>query len=75
MTFSCCVVTLGFFPVFFFFPTLPFYIKQLGGREGDVGLLIGISILVSFAVKPFAGRWTDRYGRVVMMTASVELFG
>ena len=70
-----CLVSLGFFSsFFFFFPTLPFYIKQLGGREADVGLLIGISSLVSFAIKPFAGRWADRYGRVVMMTASVGLF-
>ena len=70
-----CLVSLGFFSsFFFFFPTLPFYIKHLGGREADVGLLIGISSLVSFAVKPFAGRWTDQYGRVVMMTASVGLF-
>ena len=70
-----CLVSLGFFSsFFFFFPTLPFYIKQLGGREVDVGLLIGISSLVSFAIKPFAGRWADRYGRVLMMTASVGLF-
>lgn len=70
-----CLVTLGFFSsFFFFFPTLPFYIKHLGGQEADVGLLIGISSLVSFAMKPLAGRWTDRYGRVVLMTASIALF-
>lgn len=70
-----CLVTLGFFSsFFFFFPTLPFYIKHLGGQEADVGLLIGISSLVSFAIKPLAGRWADRYGRVVLMTASIALF-
>src|SRR5215813_4680784 len=41
-----CLVTLGyFFSFFFFFPTLPFYIKHSGGREADVGFLIGISSL------------------------------
>jgi MFS family permease len=70
-----CLVTLGyFFSFFFFFPTLPFYIKHLGGREADVGLLIGISSLVSFSVKPLAGRWADRYGRVPVMTAAAGLF-
>src|SRR5262245_42172905 len=70
-----CLVTLGyFFSFFFFFPTLPFYIKHLGGREADVGLLIGISSLVSFLVKPLAGRWADRYGRVPLITASAGLF-
>src|SRR5262245_14673299 len=70
-----CLVTLGYFlSFFFFFPTLPFYIKHLGGRESDVGLLIGISSLVSFLVKPLAGRWADRYGRVPLITASAGLF-
>ena len=70
-----CLVTLGyFFSFFFFFPTLPFYIKHLGGREADVGLLIGISSLVSFSVKPLAGRWADRYGRVPVMRAAAGLF-
>lgn len=70
-----CLVTLGFFcSFFFFFPTLPFYIKHLGGREADVGLLIGVSSLVSFLVKPLAGRWADRYGRVPLMTAAIGLF-
>jgi MFS family permease len=70
-----CLVTLGyFFSFFFFFPTLPFYIKHLGGREADVGLLIGISSLVSFSVKPLAGRWVDRHGRVPVISAAAGLF-
>ncbi len=37
-----CLIALGyFFSFFFFFPTLPFYIKHLGRREADVGLLMG----------------------------------
>src|SRR5215510_8238967 len=70
-----CLVTLGyFFSFFFFFPSLPFYIKHLGGREADVGFLIGISSLVSFSVKPLAGRWADRHGRVPVMRAAAGLF-
>jgi MFS family permease len=70
-----CLVTLGyFFSFFFFFPTLPFFIRHLGGRESDVGLLIGISSLVSFLTKPIVGRWVDRHGRVRLMSASIALF-
>lgn len=70
-----CLVTLGyFFSFFFFFPTLPFYIKHLGGREADVGLLIGISSLVSFSVKPLAGHWVDRHGRVPVISTAAGLF-
>lgn len=70
----CLVSLCYFFSFFFFFPTLPFYIKHLGGREVDVGLLIGISSLVSFLVKPLAGRWADRHGRVPLMRTAVALF-
>jgi MFS family permease len=70
-----CLITLSFFSsFFFFFPTLPFYIKHLGGHETDVGLLIGISSLVSCLVKSLAGRWVDHYGRVWLMSIAAGVF-
>src|SRR5262245_2965416 len=70
-----CLVSLAFFfSFFFFFPTLPFFIKHIGGQDADVGLLIGMSALLSFSIKPLAGRWADRHGRVPLMSAAVGLF-
>jgi MFS family permease len=70
-----CLVTFSYFSsFFFFFPTLPFYIKHLGGREADVGFLIGLSSLVACLIKPFAGRWVDRHGRVGLMSAAAGVF-
>lgn len=70
-----CLVTLSYFSsFFFFFPTLPFFIQHLGGQESDVGLLIGVSSLIAFSIKPLAGRWVDRQGRVPLMTAAAALF-
>jgi MFS family permease len=70
-----CFVTLSYFSsFFFFFPTLPFYIKHLGGHETDVGLLIGVSSLIACLVKPLAGRWIDRHGRVGLMSAAAGVF-
>lgn len=70
-----CLVTLSFFfSFFFFFPTLPFFIQHLGGQEANVGLLIGVSSLVAFSIKPFAGRWIDQRGRVWLMSAAAALF-
>jgi len=37
-------------------------------------LLIGISSLVAFSIKPLAGRWVDHHGRVPLMTAAAALF-
>lgn len=70
-----CLVTFGYFSsFFFFFPTLPFYITHLGGREADVGFLIGLSSLVACLVKPFAGRWVDQHGRVWLMSVAAGVF-
>ncbi len=70
-----CLVTFGYFSsFFFFFPTLPFYITHLGGREADVGFLIGLSSLVACLVKPFAGRWVDQHGRVRLMSVAAGVF-
>jgi len=73
-TFLCCVTLCYFFSFFFFFPTLPFYVKHLGGQEADAGFLIGVSSLVSFSIKPLVGRWVDRYGRVRLMNLGIGLF-
>src|SRR5262249_16233041 len=73
-TLLCLVTSCYFSSFFFFFPTLPFYVKHLGGQEADAGFLIGISSLVSFFIKPLAGRWIDRYGRVLLMNLGIGLF-
>ncbi len=70
----CLVTSCYFSSFFFFFPTLPFYVKHLGGQEADAGFLIGVSSLVSFSLKPLAGRWIDQYGRVRLMNLGIGLF-
>ena len=70
-----CLVTFCYFSsFFFFFPTLPFYINHLGGQEADVGFLIGLSSLVACLVKPLAGRWVDRHGRVWLVSTAAGVF-
>ncbi|MGE0827301.1 MAG: MFS transporter [Candidatus Binatia bacterium] len=70
-----CLITLSYFSsFFFFFPTLPFFITRLGGQEADIGMLIGLSSLVSCGMKPFAGRWVDHRGRVRLMGLAVSVF-
>ena len=73
-TLLCLVTSCYFSSFFFFFPTLPFYVKHLGGQEADAGFLIGISSLVAFSIKPLVGRWIDRYGRVLLMNLGIGLF-
>lgn len=68
-------VNLVFFSAYlFFFPTLPFFIERLGGKESEIGLLIGISSLTSLAVRPFVGYFIDSVGRKPVLLAGLAIF-
>lgn len=44
-------------------PVMPLYIRQLGGNELDVGIIIGIYTLSAVICRPFVGTIVDKYGR------------
>ncbi|MBT2765438.1 MFS transporter [Paenibacillus sp. ISL-20] len=44
-------------------PTLPLYIKHLGGTESQVGLAAGAFTLTAVVFRPMVGGLVDRYGR------------
>ena len=69
------LVNLFFFSAYlFFFPTLPFFIKELGGRESEIGLLIGISSLTALAVRPIVGYLVDAWGRKPVLLTGLTVF-
>lgn len=44
-------------------PTLPLFIKQLGGSESQIGLAVGMFTLSAVIFRPIVGGLLDRYGR------------
>lgn len=69
------LINFVFFTTYlFFFPTLPFFIEELGGAEGEIGLLIGISSLTALFARPFVGLAVDRIGRKPVMVAGLLAF-
>ncbi|MDQ0897507.1 MFS transporter [Paenibacillus sp. V4I7] len=44
-------------------PTLPLFIKQLGGSESQIGLAMGMFTLSAVIFRPIVGGLLDRYGR------------
>lgn len=44
-------------------PTLPLYVRDLGGSPVEVGLVVGIFSLGVLAVRPFVGKAVDARGR------------
>jgi len=48
---------------YFLLPTLPPYVRELGGDETHVGLAAGVFTFSAVVFRPLAGAWADRYGR------------
>ena len=62
---------------FFFFSSqngyvlLPLYIKQLGGTEVEIGVVMGVYSAVGIVFQPLLGPWVDALGRRPFMFAGV----
>lgn len=62
---------------FFFFTSqngfvlLPLYVKQLGGTEIEIGIVMGISSAVGIVAQPLLGPWVDALGRRPFMLAGI----
>src|SRR6218665_2664021 len=48
-------------------PELPAYLSSLGGAQYK-GLIVSLFTLTAAVSRPFSGKFTDRLGRVPMMT-------
>jgi len=57
-------------------PTLPRYVEdELGGDGFAVGLVVGSFAVSAAVVRPWAGRFGDRYGRRVLLSGGALLVG
>ncbi len=67
--------TCLFFSSFYLlFPTLPLYVQSMGGGQKDVGIIIGVFTLSSVLFRPFAGTFTDKYGRKMLLILGALIF-
>jgi len=55
-------------------PTLPLYVKELGGTESHVGLAVGLFTLTGVVLRPFIGGFLDRYGRRMFLISGMAVF-
>lgn len=55
-------------------PTLPLFIKRLGGNEGQVGLVVGVFMLSAVILRPIIGVLLDRFGRRPFILWGLLLF-
>ena len=67
--------SLFFFTSFYLLlPTMPLFIKELGGLDAQVGLAVGVFTFAAVVVRPFAGGLLDQYGRRPFLLAGLALF-
>ncbi|MCU6792308.1 MFS transporter [Paenibacillus sp. WQ 127069] len=56
------------------YPTLPLFIKQMGGNESQVGLAMGAFMLSAVIFRPLVGGLLDRFGRRPFIVWGLLLF-
>lgn len=75
---SFILMTLGmlflFTAFYMLYPTLPLFIKQMGGNEAEVGLAMGAFMLASVIFRPLVGVLLDRFGRRSFIIWGLLLF-
>ena len=56
------------------FPTLPLYIKSLGGSDAVIGLVMGIFTAATLIARPTAGILLDRIGKKKVLLCGLGVF-
>ena len=70
-----CLANLTIFLGFqMLLPTLPVYVKHLGGDEAMAGLVIGVFTISAVLIRPFVGMALDIYGRKVIYLVGLLIF-
>ncbi|WP_338787203.1 MFS transporter [Metabacillus sp. FJAT-53654] len=76
---SFILMTIGMFCLFVSFymlyPTLPLFIKEIGGNESQVGLVMGVFMLSAVIIRPFVGWLLDRFGSRQFLIFGLLCFG
>ena len=47
--------------------TLPIYLQAVGGKESEIGLVMGVFAITALLARPFAGKASDIFGKKMFM--------
>lgn len=65
---------LFFFSLHLLITPLPLYIKEVGGKPSQIGLVMGMFALTAVLSRPLVGRLVDTWGRKPMMMIGSAIF-
>ncbi|PGZ47177.1 hypothetical protein A6E21_24375 [Bacillus cereus] len=72
MTFAMLFLFTGFYLLV---PTLSLFIKEIGGDESQVGLMMGMFTIAAVEIRPIIGGMLDQYGRRSFTIFGLIFFG
>ncbi|EJR61829.1 hypothetical protein IIO_02737 [Bacillus cereus VD115] len=72
MSFAMLFLFTGFYLLV---PALPLFIKEIGGNESQVGLMMGMFTIAAVVIRPVIGGMLDQYGRRSFIIFGLILFG
>ncbi|RAT05229.1 hypothetical protein A6E25_06695 [Bacillus cereus] len=72
MTFAMLFLFTGFYLLV---PTLSLFIKEIGGDESQVGLMMGMFTIAAVVIRPIIGGMLDQYGRRSFTIFGLIFFG
>lgn len=52
-------------------PTLPLYVKSLGGTDVVIGWITGLATIACLLIRPFSGIYLDKHGRKGVLLAGI----
>lgn len=71
-----CLIALAFsFSFMLLLPVLPLYLKDFGGPDEAVGLIMGMTAATALVVRPWVGRLADERGRKPLLLFGGLVYG
>lgn len=55
-------------------PTLPLFVEELGGSDGQIGLIVGIFTFSALLLRPYAGHALESKGRAFVYMTGLAIF-
>lgn len=71
LTITALLLFSGFYLLM---PTLPLFIKEIGGSESQVGFIVGVFTISAVILRPIIGGLMDKYGRRVFIISGLIFF-
>lgn len=71
---ACLASIVVFTGWYFLLPTLPLYVKDLGGKDVELGLATAVLSVSTVASRLLAGRAADKWGRKWLLVAGTFVF-